>query len=592
MLTLLHIENIALIEEADIHFHQGFNVLTGETGAGKSIVVDAISAVLGERTSRDLIRTGSKSALVHGIFDQINPALQEYLEEIAVPCTDELILQREIRGDGKNICRANGSLLTVTQLKEVGKNLLNIHGQHDGQQLLDPLSHLGYLDSFGKTGPLLSSFQEAYESLGKIRKEISQLQLSEGERERRMDTLTYQINELERAELSLGEDTALENRKEMLRNTGKMMEGIRNTGFSLFGDEESQGAISLLRMASQELRGLGKISSDMVEWAEKLTEFTSEAEDIGERVRELGREMEITPEELDEMESRLDVLYRLKKKYGNSVSEMIDYLEKCKKELEDISYADDRILQLEKKLAKELKLTKQKAKQLSDARKEAGEQLTQRVVDELRQLDMPKVQFSVEFTGKGGQFEMDETGMDQIQFLMSANLGESMKPIQKVASGGELARIMLAMKNVLATDDLIPSLVFDEVDAGVSGRAAQKVAEKMADVAKHKQVLCVTHLPQIAAMADSHMRVEKGEKDQRTFTHVAALERTGRREELARLIGGASVSEAILTSGEELLTQADAYKTQVKKPAKAKKQPAKSKAKRNTSTEEHEKEEI
>lgn len=561
MLTLLHIENIALIEEADIHFHQGFNVLTGETGAGKSIVVDSISAVLGERTSRDLIRTGSKSAVVNGVFADIDPKhIEKVLEDWGIESTDEIMLQREIRPDGKNICRVNGKPLTVAQLKELGKLLLNIHGQHDGQQLLDPMYHLGYLDGFGKTSSLIADFLESYQGMSTIKKEMARLQKSEGERERLIDTLTYQIGELERAELSEGEDTLLEQRKDQLRNAGKMMEGVNQAQFTLFGDDESLGAVSLLREGAEALRSLGKISPQMAELADQLDSLQSQAEDVGETLRDASREMDVTPEELDEMETRLDMLYRLKKKYGDSVTEMLAYLDKCKKELDDISYADDRLMQLEKQLKKQRKEAKVKGEALSLARKEAGEGLTKRVVDELRQLDMPKVQFSVEFTPKTGQDGMDETGIDQIQFLMSANVGEAMKPIHKVASGGELARIMLAMKNVLATDDGIASLVFDEVDAGVSGRAAQKVAEKMADVARHKQVLCVTHLPQIAAMADAHLRVEKGEDKGRTFTAVTQLPREGRREELARLIGGTAMTEAILASSEELLVQAEEYK--------------------------------
>lgn len=558
MLCLLHIENIALIEEADIHFHDGFNVLTGETGAGKSIVVDSISAVLGERTSRDLIRTGSKSALVHAVFSDVTVGKE--LEEWGIDCPEDLVLQREIRPDGKNICRANGKPLTVSQLKEIGKQLLNIHGQHDGQQLLDPLSHLGYLDRFGKTAPLLLEYQEYYDSLGKIRREINQLQISEGERERKIDMLSHQIKELERAELSLEEDSALEARRDMLRNAGKTTEALQSAQYALFGDDDSVGAVALLSTGSESLYPLRNISGQMEELSEQLAELRSQAEDIGEMLREMTREIEVTPEELDQMESRLDLLYRLKKKYGNTVEEMLEYLDKCRLELEDIADSDDRILRLEKKLEKHLQVTKKKGELLREARQKAATELTSRVIEELRQLDMPKVQFSVEFSPKTCAFEMDETGLDNVQFLMSANVGEDLKPIQKVASGGELARIMLAMKNVLATDDGIASLVFDEVDAGVSGRAAQKVAEKMAEVARHKQVLCVTHLPQIAAMADAHLRVEKGEDAGRTYTAVAQLQREGRREELARLIGGAAMTEAILTSAEELLCQAEVFK--------------------------------
>ncbi|MFI3253869.1 MAG: DNA repair protein RecN [Eubacteriales bacterium] len=558
MLCLLHIENIALIEEADIHFHGGFNVLTGETGAGKSIVVDSISAVLGERTSRDLIRTGSKSALVQAVFSQEEPP--KVLSDMGIEVEDELVLRREIRPDGKNICRANGTILSVAQLKELGRHLLHIHGQHDGQQLLDPLSHLGYLDSFGKTASALEEFQEVYASLGEIRREISKLQLSEGERERKIDMLSFQIKELGRAELSLEEDTALEERRELLRSAGKTMEALESTQGALFGNEDVTGAISLLESASESLRTLRNTSPQMAELAEKLSEISSQAEDVGEILRETSRELEVTPEELDEMEARLDLLYRLKKKYGDTVEEMIAYQELCEKELETIADSDDRMILLEKKLGTQLKLAQKKGEILGKIRRDVGKSLTKRVVEELRQLDMPKVQFSVEFSPKTCQFAMDETGLDNVQFLMSANVGEDLKPIQKVASGGELARIMLAMKNVLAQDDGIASLVFDEVDAGVSGRAAQKVAEKMAEVARHKQVLCVTHLPQIAAMADAHLQVEKGEVKGRTFTAVQQLGREGRREELARLIGGTAMTDAILTSAEELLSQAEKFK--------------------------------
>ncbi len=560
MLSMLHIENIALISSADIQFGEGFNVLTGETGAGKSIVVDSISAVLGERTSRDLIRTGTKSATVSGVFVDV-PKL-DWLESQGIVQGEELVLRREIKSDGRNNCRVNGNLVTVSQLKELGRQLLNIHGQHDGQQLLDPACHLDYLDSFGKTDAEYQVFLASYQNLTAIRKQISALQMDEAERQRRVDTLSYQIGELERADLKAGEDEELNARKDLLRSGGKVMSAILAAQNALSGDDDTEGACALIGSAQGEIFGVTRYSHQLGQLGGKLAELSSAADDIAEILRDLQREMDFSPEELDELESRLDILYRLGKKYGGSVAEMLDYLAKCKKELTQIQDADDTILLLEKELASCLNETKKLAEILSQKRKSGGEALKNRVESELRQLDMPKIRFQVEFTPKSGELGLDETGCDEVQFLMSANLGEDLKPIQRVASGGELARIMLALKNVLAEDEGIMSLVFDEVDTGVSGRAAQKVAEKMAQVASHKQVLCVTHLPQIAAMADIHLRVEKGEENGRTFTRVDELEAPQRRAELARLIGGSQLTQALEQSAQELLDQGEAHKKQ------------------------------
>ncbi len=558
MLSLLHIENIAIIESADIAFDGGFNVLTGETGAGKSIVIDAISAVLGERTSRELIRTGAKSAVVNAVFTGSLPI--KWLEDNGFLAEEELMLQREIQGDGRNICRVNGRPMTVAQLRQLGRQLLNIHGQHDGQQLLDPECHLGYLDSFGKTSPLVEEYQAAYRSMAELRKKIAALEMDEAERSRRVDTLEYQIKELERAELRSGEDEELDARKTLLRSSGKLMEAIQEAQFALSGGEDSRGACDLISEAEGAIRSAARLGPQLEELGQKLAALRCEADDAAEVIRDFADEFDFSPEELDQLESRLDVIYRLKKKYGPTVADMLDYLEQCRAELEQIQDADDTIQKLEKELEKAKKEARKRGEALSKVRKQAADNLQKRVQEELRQLDMPKVQFVTEFSPSPGQDGMDDTGMDQVQFLMSANLGEAMKPIQKVASGGELARIMLALKNVLAEDDGIGSLVFDEVDTGVSGRAAQKVAEKMADVARRKQVLCVTHLPQIAAMADTHFSVEKGEKKGRTFTNVERLDRQGRVEELARLIGGAAVTDVLRQSAAQLLEQAENYR--------------------------------
>ena len=559
MLSLLHIENIALIQSADIRFEPGFNVLTGETGAGKSIVIDSIGAVLGERTSRELIRTGAKSALVTAVFTQV-PTLP-WLEENGFPTgEEELLLQRELQGDGRNVCRIDGKLVTVAQLRELGRQLLNIHGQHDGQQLLDPASHLGYLDQFGGCQPLLESYQEAYRKWHDIRREMDKLQMDEAERSRRVDTLNYQIQELERAQLKAGEDEELSARRTLLRSAGRLMEAVQSAEFALSGDEDRDGACSLIAQAEGEVQGVSSISPELSELSEKLTALRCAADDAADTLRDLSRSFDFSPGELDQVEERLDLLYRLRKKYGPTVEDMLSYLERCRKELDQIQYADDTLARLEKDLKKAQKEAARRGEALSQARREAAGALQARVQEELRQLDMPKVRFQTEFTPKGGEAGMDETGLDEVQFLMSANLGEALKPIQKVASGGELARIMLALKNVLAEGDQIGTLVFDEVDTGVSGRAAQKVAEKMAQVARGKQVLCVTHLPQIAAMADTHFSVQKGEREGRTYTRLERLDRSQRREELARLIGGASITPSLLESAGELLRQAEQQK--------------------------------
>ena len=559
MLSLLHIENIAIIESADISFDSGFNVLTGETGAGKSIVIEAISAVLGERTSRELIRTGAKSAVVNAVFTGNLPL--EWLKDNGFPADgEELMLQREIQGDGRNICRVNGRPMTVAQLRMLGRQLLNIHGQHDGQQLLDPDCHLGYLDSFGKTAPALEDYRAAYHTMAELRRRIAELEMDEAERSRRVDTLEYQIKELERAELKPGEDEALDARKQLLRSSGKLMEAIQEAQFALSGGEDCQGACDLIGEAEGAIRSVTRLGPQLEELGEKLTALRCVADDAAEYIRDFADEFDFSPEELDQLESRLDVIYRLKKKYGPTVTDMLDYLERSKEELAQIQDADDTIRWLEKELDKSRKEAVKRGDALTKARKCAADDLQKRVQEELRQLDMPKVQFVTDFAPSPGQDGMDSTGMDQVQFLMSANLGEALKPIQKVASGGELARIMLALKNVLAEDDGIGSLVFDEVDTGVSGRAAQKVAEKMADVARRKQVLCVTHLPQIAAMADTHFSVEKGESKGRTFTDVTRLDQAGRVDELARLIGGAAVTDTLRQSASELLEQAEVYR--------------------------------
>ena len=537
LLSLLHIENIALIDQADLSFGPGFNVLTGETGAGKSIIIDAIGAVMGERTSRDLIRSGEKSALVTALFRDL-PQLPWFEETgIAPDENGELLISRKIQGDGKNICRVGGVPCTVLQLKALGGQLIDIHGQHDGQQLLDETCHLGYLDSFGGLAQAVEGYRKDYEALSTLRRQLAALEMDEAEKARRIDSLQFQIAELERADLRAGEEEELAERKALLRS-----------------------AVGLMGEAEAQLSRVSALSEELGELAGVLTELRCGVEDATERLRELRRGFDFSPQELAEVESRLDLLYRLKKKYGATTTEMLDYLERSREELERIQLADESIAKLEKKQAKLLEGVRDKAQALSEQRKVAAQALRERIQTELRQLDMPKVRFETDFAPKAGQLGLDETGMDEVRFLMSANVGEDLKPIAKVASGGELSRIMLALKNVLAENDSIMTLIFDEVDAGISGRAAGKVAEKMSALSAGSQVLCVTHLAQIAAMADAHFSVQKEERKGRTYTEVLVLDRDGRRQELARLTGGATVSAAILEGAEALLQEAEAYR--------------------------------
>ena len=567
MLSLLHIENIALIESADIRFGQGFNALTGETGAGKSIVIDSISAVLGERTSRDLIRTGAKSAFVSAVFCDL-PVLKWFDESGIRPDENgELLLEREIQSDGRNQCRVNGRPLTVSQLRQLGQQILNIHGQHDGQQLLNEECHLDYLDRFGDLAPLLAEYLTPYEAMSATRREIRALQMDDAEKSRRIDTLTYQIAELERAQLKSGEDEELNAKKKLYRSAGKMISALEQADYALDGGGESEGAVSLLASAADAIALAARCVPEnseqgarLAETAQKLQQMRYDAYDALEQARDLRGELDVSPEDIDRMESRLDLLYRLGKKYGSTVDGMLSYLQKCREELDQIQYSSDRIGQLEKKLERQCAEAREKGEALTGARRAAAVLLQQRIQKELTDLDMPKVRFEVQIEPKDTETDMDNTGMDQVRFLMSANVGEALKPINKIASGGELSRIMLALKNVLAESDDVSTLVFDEVDTGVSGRAAIKVARKMAQVARQKQILCVTHLPQIAAMADTHFFVEKGERKGRTYTDVRILNRKERMEELARLTGGEQVTPAMLESAGELLDEAAAYK--------------------------------
>ena len=547
MLSLLHIENIAVIECADISFDRGFNVLTGETGAGKSIVIDAISAILGERAYRDMIRTGTDVASVRAVFTDV-PELSWFAEN-GVEYDPETVITRQIHLDGRNVCRVNGTLVSVMILRKLGVQLINIHGQHDSATLFDENNHMELLDAYAVHDVLRQEHLKRYETVQQLRAQIKSMTMDEAEKARRIEMLQYQINEIERAELEAGEDEVLEDRRKVLQNSEKLSDGMNAAVDFLCGNDETDGAASLLAQAERELSRLSRYTDSFAHLQEKVADLMYQVQDAAEEVRDERDALAYTSDELETIEARLDVIHKLRRKYGATCTEILEYLDQAKKELDEIEFAEDRLEQLKKKCVRAEKLAWETALDLRERRQGAAISMSQRILNELLQLDMPNVQFSCVFTPT----DLGPNGADTVAFYMSANAGEALKPLSKVASGGELARIMLALKNVLAEQDHVNTLIFDEVDTGVSGRAAQKVAEKLKSVARTKQVLCVTHLPQLAALASTHLLIAKAERDGRTYTSVTPLDLEGRKRELARIIGGTNITETTLKSAEEML---------------------------------------
>ena len=557
MLSVLHIENIAVIEQAEILFEGGFNVLTGETGAGKSIVIDAISAILGERTYRDVIRTGANRAFVSAIFTNI-PQYDWFSENQVEFDTQELQVQREIYADGRNVCRVNGRPVSVASLKKLGGRLINIHGQHDSQQLFDEENHLTYLDAFARDEQELEAYQQAFSAMQSVQREIQKLSMDESEKLRLVETLTFQIEEIRAANLVSGEEEQLKERRKVLQNAEKLSDALRMADEALYGGDSSDGAAGLLSNAELALSRVSTISADMQTLHQKISDLMYSVQDAADELRAMRDDLSYSEGELEEIEERLDAIHKLKRKYGASVEDVLAYLADSEQRLDEIEFASDRIETLKKREAELQKETIRQGEILREKRLSAAQAMESRICDELRQLDMPKIRFVCEFTPQ----QPMQTGLDSVRFLMSANVGENLKPLSKVASGGELARIMLAMKQVLAQQDGVPTLIFDEVDAGVSGRAAQKVAYKLWTVSKGRQVLCVTHLPQIAAMADAEYTVEKRVENERTYTSVLHLDESGRKQELARLIGGSMITETTLAGAAELLRLAEEAKSE------------------------------
>lgn len=553
MLSNLQIENIAVIKSASIDFENGFNVMTGETGAGKSIVIDSLNAILGERTSRELIRSGADSASVCAEFQNVGDNVKNELEKLGIEKDDTLIVSRKLTPDGKNVCRINGMPATVSMLKALGVQLVNIHGQLDNQSLLSPETHCSFIDKLAGSGRELNEFKELYSLYIKKENELKSLNTDVNEKNRRLDILNYQIEEIQKADIRPGEKDELTEKLGFLRNVEKVLDLLHTAYAALNGDGEMPGAADVAADAASKLLSAADYSSDFTETANGVNDAAMNLSAYTEELRDKIYSLDYDPNETERAEERLDVIYRLSQKYGDSEEDILAYLENAEKERDALSFSDERAEQLRAETERAYNEALAAAKKLSEIRIEAGKKFSADVERELAFLDMPSVKFIVN-DSVGGLYE---NGIDNIEFLLSANAGEEPKPLSKIASGGELSRIMLAIKCVLSELDDIDTLIFDEIDSGVSGRAALKIAAKMKELSKTHQVICVTHLAQIAAFADEHKLISKEEKDGRTYTCIASLDYNGRKYELARIMGGLTVTQSILNSAEELLSSAE-----------------------------------
>ncbi len=556
MLERLHIKNIAVIDEAEIEFKHGFNVLTGETGAGKSIIIDSINMVLGERTSKSLIRNGESKAVVEAMFYIDNKEVINRLFDLGVEAEDNVvILYRDINTDGKSVCKINGSMTTASNIRKIAEMLINIHGQQDNLSLLSPSSHIHFLNDYAKISSDLAAYREEHNLVLNLQDKIDSLQFDEQEKERQVDLFTFQIREIEAANLVAGEDEKLAERRKFLNSVEKISEAINSAHRVLY--ESDNNAYDVLSGAANELISVSKYDEKLDEIYGRLNSITIDLDDVIYQIRDYKDSISYNEGELDEIENRLGTINALKRKYGNSIEDILTYKDETEEKLKTIIQSDEEIT----KLKKELDIAKIARKKLADTltslRRSAAEELSDKIAKELADLDMSRVKFAVDI--REGNFNTN--GCDEVEFLISVNAGEPLKPLSKIASGGEMSRIMLAIKTIFANTDPVDTLIFDEIDTGVSGRAAQKIAEKINKISKNKQVLCITHLAQIAAMADTHFLIEKSMDNQSTFTDVKTLDDKQRQSELARIIGGAQITATTLEAAAEMIKQATEIRT-------------------------------
>ena len=555
MLTTLYIENIAVIEKTSIDFSHGLNVLTGETGAGKSIIIDSINAIMGQRTSKELVRTGAKTALVTAQFDDVNDTVKAKLSEVGYDNEDDdtLILQRTISSTGKSSCKINARPARVSVLKEIAKNLINIHGQHESYELFSPDTHIDYIDSFGELDKELEDYREKYKRYKALKKQLSEANSDESARLHEIDLLTYQTTELFNADVQPDETEQLENERIILMNSEKIFTLLNDAKELLDGDERTQGGVESVETAMNYIQRASSLNAEYEGISESITDIYYNLRDCIESISDAAESVESDPQRLEEIEERLDLLNRLTRKYGCECNELPSLAEKMQARLEELLSYDENRDQLEADYKKAENEVRKSAQKLSEIRKKTAKVFSNRVREEMSFLNMPNVQIVTQFEDT----DFYEKGTDKVEFLISANPGEPPRPVAKIASGGELSRMMLAIKTVLASTDDIDTLIFDEVDTGISGSAAQKVGLKLREVSRSSQVLCVTHQAQLAALADAHYLISKQVEDGRTFTQVRLLDFDGRKQELARIIGGVSITDAALAHAEAMLKEAE-----------------------------------
>lgn len=555
MLQTLKIENIAVIESAEINFEKGFCVLTGETGAGKSILIDSLGAVLGNRTSKELVRNGSDRASVSAVFSECTETVRALLEELGFPCDDDsVLLSRTLTADGKTACRINGLPATTSVVRQISRHLVNIYGQQESHVLTDVAAHISFVDRMAADEKLLTEYRSAYDRLLALEKEKREISVDESEKERRIDMLSYQINEISAANITPGEREELAARKRLLQNSEKIARALSSAYSMLMGDDEYPGAVGLVEKSAEELGECAEFMEEVDQNAQRLSELGYELEGIYDDIRSLADGLEFSPAELAEIEERLDFLYRLSKKYGATEEEILAFCEGAQKELESIEMSQERIEQLDQEIAQARQAAQSLADELTDIRKKTAARMEKAICEELVFLNMPNVEFVVSIL----HGELSPNGCDRIEFLISANLGEPPKPLSKIASGGELSRTMLAILSVLNDKQAAGTLVFDEIDAGISGRAADKVGQRLRKTAGGHQVICITHLAQIASKSDRHYLIEKSACDGRTVTQVKLLDYEGRVNELARIIGGTVITDSTRNTAREMLANADA----------------------------------
>ena len=549
MLSCLQIENVAVIQKAEVHFQPGLNVLTGETGAGKSILIDSINAILGNRTSKDLVRTGASKAVIRASFAQIPDAVLDKLEAAGYERSAELLLSREITAEGKSSCRINGMPTTAAVLRELCGGLININGQHDSVGLLNPAHHLSILDDYAQNAKLYQEYYVLYRSLVKVKKELDAMITDEAEKQRRIDLLSYQVQEIEEAGLTAGEEQTLEARRKVLTNASTIRDRVAKAHALLSGDDDTPGAVDLLGEASNAMDTAAQLDESLSGVSGTLMDLYYSAKDAAAELIDRLDAYDTNDAELDEIEQRLDLLYRLKRKYGDTVEDIIAFGQKAREELEQIQFSEQRHDQLQAEKLRLYGLAREKAEALTQTRLKAFDELNARITDTLQFLNMPGVRMTLHHA----RGPLASHGQDSVEFYISTNAGEAPKPLARIASGGELSRITLAIKNALADRDAVPTVIYDEIDSGVSGKAAGRIGEVLRQSAQGHQILCITHTAQIAALADCHLLIQKNVTNDRTYTEIHPLDTEGRVEALARLISGDHVTELSRANAREML---------------------------------------